>query len=56
MITPYAFDKKTPTFAQGLDFSGSQVVIHTAFHEDSESEVEKCKVLEPGGKKYEQLT
>ena len=49
--TPYAFDKKTPNFAQGLDFLRSQVAIYTVFHEESESEVEKCKILEPGGKK-----
>ena len=58
--TPYAFDKKTPNFAQGLDFlrfwarfwdsRHSQVAIYTVFHEESESEVEKCQILEPGGK------
>ena len=48
--TPYAFDKKTPNFAQGLDFLRSQVAIYTVFHEESESEVEKCQILEPGGK------
>ena len=53
--TPYAFDKKTPNFAQGLDFLRSQVAIYTVFHEESESEVEKCQILEPGGKKSEKL-
>ena len=48
--TPYAFDKKTPNIAQGLDFLRSQVAIYTVFHEESESENEKCKSLEPGGK------
>ena len=28
----------------------SQVAIYTAFHKDSESEVKKCQLLEPGGK------
>ena len=54
--TPYAFDKKTPNFAQGLDFLRSQVAIYTVFHEESESEVEKCQILKPGGKIKEKLT
>ena len=29
MTTPYAHDKKTPNFAQGLDFLKSQVAIYT---------------------------
>ena len=28
----------------------SQVAMYTVFHEKSESEVEKCNLLEPGGK------
>ena len=62
-LTPYAFDKKTPNLAQGLDFlrfwarfwnsRHSQVAIYTVFHEESESEVKKCQILEPGGEKYE---
>ena len=39
--TPYAFDKKTPNFAQGLDFLRFQVAIYSVFHEESESEVKK---------------
>ncbi len=50
-VTPYAFDKKTPNFAQGLDFLRSQVLVCTVFQEESESEVEKCQSLESGGKK-----
>ena len=46
-----AFDKKTPNFAQGLDFLRSQVAIYTAFDEESESEVETCQILEPGEEK-----
>ena len=38
---------------EGLDFWRSQVAIYTVFHEESESEVEKCQILEPGGKKIE---
>ena len=49
--TPYAYDKNTPNFAQGLDFLRFQVAIYTVVHEESESEVEKCRCLEPGGKK-----
>ena len=49
----------TANFAQGLDFLRSQVATGrifahdgwTAFHEDSEYEVEKCKCSEPGAKK-----
>ena len=48
--TPDAYDKETLNFAQGLDFLRSQVAIHTVFDKESESEVEKCPVLEPGGK------
>ena len=40
--TPYELDKKTPNFAQGLDFLRFQVAICTVFHEESESEVKKC--------------
>ena len=29
------------------------MAIYTVFHEESESEVKKCKILEPGGKKLE---
>ena len=60
-LTPYAYDKKTPNFAQGLDFlrfwarfwdsRHFQVTIYTVFHEESESEVKKCQMLEPVGKK-----
>ena len=32
------------------DSRHAQVAIYTVFHEESESEVEKCKILEPGGK------
>ena len=42
--TPHAFDKKTPIFAEGLDFLRSQVGIYTVVHEESESEVEKCQI------------
>ena len=31
------------------------MAIYTVFDEESESEVEKCTVLEPGGKKTEKL-
>ena len=48
--TPHAYDKKSQNSAQGLDFLRFQVAIYTVFHEESESEVEKCKILEPGGK------
>ena len=50
--TPHAYDKKSSNFAQGLDFLRFQVAIYTVFHEESESEVEKCEILEPGGKKW----
>ena len=33
-----------------------QVAIYTVFHEESESEVNKCQILEPGGEKSEKLT
>ena len=49
-FTPYAYDKKSRSFAQGLDFLRFQVAIYTVFHEESESGVEKYKILEPGGK------
>ena len=39
---PYAFAKKTPNFAQGLDFLSFQVAMGTVFDEESESEVEEC--------------
>ena len=42
-------------FAQGLDFLRFQVAIYTVFHEESESEVEKCKILEPGGKIWKKI-
>ena len=52
-ITPYAFDKRTPNFAQGLDFSRcearfgdsrhSQVSIYAVFDEEPEFEVNKCR-------------
>ena len=29
------------------------MAIHTAFHEESESEVEKCQISESGGEKLE---
>ena len=45
-----SLDKKTPNFAQGLDFLRFQVAIYTVFHEESEAEVKKCQNLEPGGK------
>ena len=32
------------------DSRPSQVAIYTVVHEESESEVEKCQILEPGGK------
>ena len=38
---------------QGLDFLRSQVATHTVIHEESESEVETCQILEPGGKTKE---
>ena len=34
----------------------AQLAIYTVFDEESESEVKKCKILEPGGKTYEKLT
>ena len=49
-ITPYAYDKKSQNFAQGLDFLSFQVAIYTVFHEESESEVEKCHFLRPEAK------
>ena len=64
--TPNILNKKHVNFGQGLDFlrfwarfwdtRRSQVAIYTVFHEESESEVEKCKKLEPGGKKHEKPT
>ena len=47
---PYACDKKTPNFAQGLDFTRFQVATYAVVDEESESEVEKCNILEQGGK------
>ena len=35
--------------------SGSRGEIYTVFDEESESEVKKCEILEPGGEKYEKL-
>ena len=49
--TPHEYDKKTPNFAQGLDFLRSQVATYAVLQEESESKVEKLHVLEPGGKK-----
>ena len=49
--TSYASDKKASSFAQGLGFLRFQVAIYTVFHEESVSEVEKCNILEPEGKK-----
>ena len=64
--TPHAYDKKAPIFAQGRDFfmlwarfwdpRHSQVAIYTVIHEESESEVEKCQICEPGGKMQEKPT
>ena len=58
--TPWQYDKKPVNFGQGLDFlkvfgqilgsRHAQVAICTVFHEESESDVEKIKKLEPGGK------
>ena len=50
MYTPYACDKKTLNFAEALDFLRFQVAIYAVFHEESESEVEKCQIVEPGEK------
>ena len=36
------------------DSRHAQLAIYTVFDEESESEVEKCQILEPGGKIYEQ--
>ena len=44
-ITPYAYDKKTPNFAQGLNFLRSQVAIYRVVHEQFESEVEKYQIV-----------
>ena len=49
-LTPYAYVKKTPSFAHSLDFSRSHVAMHTVVHEESESEVGRYRILEPGGK------
>ena len=37
-----------------MDYSSTQV--YTVFHEESESEVEKYGILEPGGKKFKNST
>ena len=34
-----------------LDMHGWLYIMYTVFHEESEPEVEKCKILEPGGEK-----
>ena len=31
--------------------SGQNLAIYTVFYKESESEVEKCEILEPGGEK-----
>ena len=31
------------------------LAIYTVFYKESESEVRKCQILEPGGEKYEKL-
>ena len=48
--TPYVLDKKAPNFAQGLDFLRFQMAVYTVFHQESESGIKKCNILEPGGK------
>ena len=35
---------------------GQHLAIFTVFYKESESEVKKCQILEPGGKKLEKLT
>ena len=35
---------------------GQNLAIYTVFYKESESEVKKCQILEPGGKKLEKLT
>ena len=35
---------------------GPNLVIHTVFYKESESEIEKSQILEPGGEKLEKLT
>ena len=32
---------------------GQNLVIYTVFYKESESEVKKCQILEPGGENYE---
>ena len=34
---------------------GQHLAIYTIFYKESESEVEKCKILEPGGENIEKL-
>ena len=34
---------------------GQHLAIYTVFYKESESEVEKCEILEPGGETYEKL-
>ena len=34
---------------------GQNLTIYTVFYKESESEVEKCQILEPGGKNEEKL-
>ena len=65
---PYAYDKKTPTFAQSVDLlrfgAGfwdsrlSQVAMHAFFTRNPNltPEVEKSQILEPGMKIWEKLT
>ena len=38
-------------FHQNFGFQHSQVATYTVFHEESESEVDKYQMFEPGGKK-----
>ena len=35
---------------------GQNLAIYTVFYKESESEVKKCKILEPGGKNWEKPT
>ena len=34
---------------------GQNLAIYSVFYKESESEVEKCQLLEPGGEKLEKL-
>ena len=56
LIHPMHMIRKQQHFAQGLDFIRFQVAIYKAFNEESESEVEKCQILEPGWKINEKPT